>query len=111
VAGFPRAARLRSGKDFKRGLKARRCGSGRWFTASAVANQGDVARLGIVIGRRVLPQATRRNRIKRVTREHFRKLAAGFGPVDVVIRLRTRLTAEDMAEAEGEVERLLRGLA
>ena len=34
MAGFPRTARLRSGEDFKRGLKARRRGSGRWFTAS-----------------------------------------------------------------------------
>lgn len=111
MAGFPRAARLRSGEDFKRGLKARRRGSGRWFTASSVPNQGDRARLGIVVGRRVLPQATRRNRIKRITREHFRRLAAGLGPVDVVIRLRTKLPAEDMAAAEAEVERLLQELA
>jgi ribonuclease P protein component len=64
-----------------------------------------------VVGRRVLPQATRRNRIKRITREHFRRLAAGLGPVDVVIRLRTKLPAADMAAAEAEVERLLRELA
>lgn len=110
MAGFPRAARLRSGEDFKRNLKARRRGSGRWFTATAVANQGGHARLGMVIGRRVLAQATRRNRIKRVTREHFRRLATGFGAVDVVVRLRTKLAAEDMPEAEAEVERLLREL-
>ena len=41
MAGFPRTARLRSGEDFKRGLKARRRGSGRWFTASSVANHGN----------------------------------------------------------------------
>jgi ribonuclease P protein component len=107
VARFPRTARLRSGDDFKRGLKARRRGSGRWFTASCIANQLGCARLGIVIGRNVLPLAARRNRIKRVTREHFRRLAAGLGPVDVVLRLRTKLAVEDMQEAEAEVERLL----
>jgi ribonuclease P protein component len=111
VAGFPRAARLRSGEDFKRNLKARKRGSGRWFTASVVANQFARARLGMVIGRRVLAQATRRNRIKRVTREHFRRLATGLGPVDIVLRLRNKLAAEDMPEAEAEIERLLRELA
>ena len=111
MAGFPRTARLRSEEDFKRGLKARKRGSGRWFTASSVANHGNRARLGIVVGRRVLPQATSRNRIKRITWEHFRRLAAGLGPVDVVVRLRTKLSAADMAQAEAEVERLLRELA
>ena len=110
MAGFPRTARLRSGEDFRSSLRARRRGSGRWFTVSAVANHSAHARLGMVIGRRVLAQATRRNRIKRVTREHFRRLATGLGTVDVVVRLRTRLAAEDMAEAEAEVERLLREL-
>lgn len=111
MAAFPRAARLRSGEDFKRGLKARRRGSGRWFTASVVANQSGRARLGIVVGRKVLPQASRRNRIKRVTRERFRELAGRLGQVDVIIRLRTALCPEDMSAAEVEVEGLLRELA
>jgi ribonuclease P protein component len=111
VVGFPRAARLRSGQDFQRGLRARRRWSGRWFTASTVANQGHCARLGIVIGRRVLPQATRRNRLKRIAREHFRRLALGLGAVDVVVRLRSKVSEDDMAAAEAEVEQLFRGLA
>jgi ribonuclease P protein component len=111
MAGFPRAARLRSGEDFKRGLTARRRASGRWFTATIAANQSGRARLGIVIGRRVLPQATARNRIKRVTRERFREQAARLGAVDVIIRLRARLNSNDMPAAEAEVKRLLRELA
>ena len=111
MAGFPRAARLRSGEDFERGLKARRRASGRWFTATIAANQSGRARLGIVVGRRVLPRATERNRIKRVTRERFRALAPRLGAVDIVIRLRAKLNSEDMLVAEAEVERLLRELA
>ena len=111
MTGFPRATRLRSGEDFKRNLKARKRGSGRWFTASVVANQAGHARLGMVIGRRVLAQATRRNRIKRVTREQFRRLATGLGAVDIVVRLRSKLATEDMLEAEAEIVRLLRELA
>jgi ribonuclease P protein component len=111
MAGFPRAARLRSGEDFKRGLKARRRASGRWFTATSAANETGRARLGIVVGRRVLPQATGRNRIKRVARERFRALAPRLGAIDVIIRLRAKLNNEDMPAAEAEVERLLRELA
>lgn len=111
MAGFPRAARLRTGQDFERGRKASRRWSGQWIAASVVANQGDRARLGIVIGRRVLPQATRRNRLKRITREHFRRSAAGLGAVDVIVRLRSKVSAVEMAGAEAEVERLFRELA
>jgi ribonuclease P protein component len=111
MAGFPRAARLRSGEDFKRGLSARRRASGRWFTATVAANESGRARLGVVVGRKMLPQATGRNRIKRVTRERFRALAPRLGAVDVLVRLRAKLNSEDMPAAEAEVERLLRGLA
>ena len=111
MTGFPRAARLRSGEDFKRNLKARKRESGRWFTTSVTVNRIGHARLGMVIGRRVLAQATRRNRIKRVTREEFRRLAAGLGAVDIVVRLRSKLATEDMPQAEAEIERLLRKLA
>ena len=45
-----------------------------------------VARLGIVVGKRMIKHAVGRNRAKRVIRESFR-LSAGLPAMDIVVRL------------------------
>ena len=64
-----------------------------------------------MIGRRSLPRATLRNRIKRVVREQFRRVAEGLGEVDLLVRLRCKLAAGEMAAAEAELQNLLYNLS
>ncbi len=45
------------------------------------------ARLGLVVGRKLVKSAVGRNRIKRVLREQFRLRRAGLPKVDVIFRL------------------------
>ena len=45
-----------------------------------------VARLGIVVGKRVIKRAVGRNRAKRIIRESFR-LTAGLPAMDIVVRV------------------------
>ncbi len=45
------------------------------------------ARLGLVVGRKLVKSAVGRNRIKRILREQFRQRRAGLPTVDVIFRL------------------------
>ena len=44
-------------------------------------------RLGLVIAKRVFSKAVRRNRIKRIIRDGFRRKLSGLPPVDLVIQV------------------------
>ena len=45
------------------------------------------ARLGLIVGKKAVPKASARNRIKRVIRERFRTVQTELPPVDIVIRV------------------------
>jgi ribonuclease P protein component len=110
-APFPRAARLLTPKDFARlrGI-SRRVGS-RHFSAEVAANDLDGARLGLAVSRRVSKKAVRRNRIKRLARESFRRARAGLPAVDVLVIARGSADLEANAELRAELERLWRRIA
>ena len=52
----------------------------------AKPNEVGTARLGVVVGKRMVRRAVRRNRVKRRIRESFR-LAANLPPMDMVVRV------------------------
>lgn len=45
------------------------------------------ARLGLVVGKKLLKRAVDRNRVKRVIREQFRQVRPQLPPVDLIVRL------------------------
>lgn len=49
-------------------------------------NDAQAARLGLVVGKKILPRAVDRNRAKRAIRESFR-LAQRLPPLDIVVRV------------------------
>lgn len=63
------------------------------------------ARLGLIVPRKVVPQATRRNRYKRLMREAFRLRQHALGALDLVARVKA---ACDDAQFREEFARLLR---
>ena len=84
-ATLPRSARIRSSRAFvgvfRSGLRA----SDNFITLHAATNEETVARLGISVGRR-FGGAIRRNRIKRLVREAFRRIRHELPPgVDYVV--------------------------
>jgi len=76
---LPRPARLRAQKDFDRVLRHGVRASDQRITLYAAGNEVGTARLGIAAGRR-LGNAVRRNRIKRLVREAFRRLRHRLPP-------------------------------
>lgn len=65
--------------------------------AAARPNGRAKARLGLIVGKRVLKRAVDRNRAKRVIRESFRQ-RVDMPPVDVVVRLVVPWVAQADAE-------------
>ena len=61
------------------------------------------SRLGVALTRKLVPEATDRNRIKRVAREIFRRHAVKRGGFDCVISLRERFEAGHIGALRTEI--------
>lgn len=82
---FTRARRLLTSADFQAVFSAAEHRlSHRYYLVLSRSNQGAGPRLGMVVTRKNIRLATRRNRIKRVTRETFRHNLHVLGAVDVL---------------------------
>lgn len=65
------------------------------------------ARLGLVVGKKLVKHAVRRNLIKRLARECFRQKHAQLGRYDVVLRLISKPGYLDRCQIAQEVSMLL----
>jgi ribonuclease P protein component len=72
---------------------------------------GASARLGLVIGKKLLRHAVGRNCVRRIAREHFRLRRAGLPACDLVLRLAVRLAKPDRQALAADIETLLARLA
>lgn len=69
---FLPANRIKSGADFGHAYSKGNRARGKLMTVCVCANDKDVTRLGLSIGKRVWKSAVKRNRVRRVFREAFR---------------------------------------
>jgi ribonuclease P protein component len=85
---FPKRFRINDAREFDRVFKEatlrRRHGA---LRIAVVANRIRTARLGLVVGKRVVSDAHDRNRFRRVLRETFRKKRAQLPAVDLVVQV------------------------
>lgn len=109
-APFPRAARLLRAGDFARLRSGSRVGS-RHLTAQIAANTTGAARLGLAISKRVSKSAVRRNRIKRLARESFRRIRGELPAVDILVIARSSADEQDNADLRADIARLWRRIA
>ncbi len=103
---FSAQSRLRSKADFKRAFQGIRVGSKEFVV---YAKPASIAKLGIVISKKNLKLAVRRNRVKRVTREWYRtqQEAPGFELIVIANRAADALTNPAIREC---LDRLLQRL-
>jgi ribonuclease P protein component len=76
------------------------------YQVYAKPNGGMPARLGVVVSRRVTPQASRRNYSKRLAREVFRAEAGGLAGAEFVVRPRREITRQHSSAARAEIRDL-----
>jgi ribonuclease P protein component len=96
-----------SGRGVFDSLLRSRSARGDRFLVHAVANRGTVARLGIVITKRVAPRAVDRSYVKRLIRETFRREQQRLVGFDVLVRPRRLLSPADASAATSELRLLL----
>ena len=93
--------------EFERVLTHARRMSSRNFSAWALPNELDGARLGIIAGRKAARRAVDRNRGKRLIREWFRLAMTELPALDVIVQLRTPLREFDNNALRTELQQLL----
>lgn len=90
-SSFARCYRLTKTDEYSSVFGFRRAIRGRWLMLHYQPGQpGGSARLGLVVGKKLLKRAVDRNRVKRVIRDQFRRLRAELPAVDLVVRLAAR---------------------
>ena len=72
--------------------------------------RGVPGRTGFVIGKKALPRAVDRNRLRRMLRESLRRNRPALAPYDLIVRLKRGCPPAAFSEVRSEAERLLRTL-
>jgi ribonuclease P protein component len=87
----------------------RRC-EGTWLQIVAVPAQAGPGRVGYVIGKKALPHAVDRNRVRRVLREELRRARPGIEDFDVIVRLKRACARHEVPAVAAEAAMLLNAL-
>lgn len=81
------------------------------FVILSRANGLDRARLGLAISRRHIDSAVKRNTVKRVIRESFRRHRAELGGLDIVVMAQPATAGADKRALAGSLARHWKKLA
>jgi ribonuclease P protein component len=104
---FSRALRL-DGPHAYAAVFAFKCRvTGEMFQVYARPNGTPIARFGIVVSKRIIPQAVARNYCKRLAREVFRAERAALAGVDLVVRPCSAVMSALSSAARAEIRDLL----
>lgn len=103
---FARYQRLTQAIQFKR-VFANACKKAdQHFTLLFRTNEEKQARLGMVVAKRHIKHAVKRNRVKRLIRECFRQHTIKQKPVDIVILLRRDVTGLNNQKIRASLNKL-----
>lgn len=100
---FPSDLRIRKGSDFKKVFEKGKKFSSGHYTIIFAPNSLGFPRLGLVVGKKRIGSAVKRNRTKRVVREVFRKNKSVFNSLDVLILPKKGSEGLDYKKAEEEI--------
>ena len=106
TARFTKGARLRYRQEFLRAQAQGKRFHTRHFGVTLAPMAEDHPRLGLVATRR-MGKAVRRNRVKRLLREFFRRHQTGLPAFDLVIMAKKGASALGYHQVEEELGRLL----
>ncbi|MFI3245113.1 MAG: ribonuclease P protein component [Ferrimonas sp.] len=108
---FGRELRLLTPGDFKSVFANPTRAASPHLTLLAIANDVDHPRLGLTVAKKHVKKACQRNRIKRLTRDSFRRHQHDLPNVDIVVIAKKGIDGLDNAEIHQLIEKLWRKLA
>ena len=95
---FPNSSRVRQSKDFEQAFRHKGIVN-KWFIIYISDSKHEVARLGMVVSKRIIAKSVSRNLAKRLIREIFRHQSTHLPPLDFIVRIRRKLSIDSCAEA------------
>ena len=102
-AKLPRAARLLNAKQytnvFKHGYFVYRH---RGVGIRVLENSGNTPRIGVIVPKKGNRLAVRRNRIKRLVRDHFRVAKGHLKNFDIIVHVTNAVTDEELIRILGQ---------
>ena len=102
-ATFPRAARLLNAEQytnvFQHGYFVHHQ---RGVGIRVLENSGNTPRIGVIVPKKGNRLAVRRNRIKRLVRDHFRVARGHLKNVDIIVHVTTAVTDEELIRVLGQ---------
>lgn len=106
---FPRQYRLTKTDEYSSVFGFKRAIRGKLFLLHYGPRKeaGEPARLGLVIGKKLLKHAVQRNLVKRIAREQFRLMQPELPARDILFRLAVKLKKPDRREVAAEIVQLL----
>ena len=96
---FGRALKMRKTDEFSSVFRFRCVAGGPGLDVLAAPNGLDQARLGLIVPKKVIATAVARNRIKRLLREAFRLHQAELTGLDVIARIKSRVSEDRLQQA------------
>jgi ribonuclease P protein component len=105
---FPKELKIRTNSEYEEIFGKSKRLSTEHFNILCAPNSLGYPRLGLVVGKKAVPGAVERNRIKRVLREVFRLNKPLFGSMDVVFVAKRGSEKLDYALAKREIEEIVR---
>jgi ribonuclease P protein component len=104
--GLPRRARLIKTDDFSSVFNFRKRVAGPYLIIYYRYNQATHPRLGMIVSKKVAASSVKRNYMRRVLREFFRKQQSRLGNVDLVIRVQKSFSRQDFSAIQQEFANL-----
>jgi ribonuclease P protein component len=101
---FPRRLRLTRAVDFQQVFKNNIRRSDACITILVSKKTGDYPRLGFAIARKQVPKAVKRNALKRLFRESFRRNQHRLPARDMVIMVRREILAVELAKIRSALD-------
>lgn len=108
---FKPAQRLRQKSEFDRVYRDARRFADALFAIFTHSTGGGTPRLGLAIAARIIGNAVKRNRIKRLVRESFRQHQHELPPVDIVVNARSGARTADNAAIVRSLEKHWRAVS
>jgi ribonuclease P protein component len=102
---FPRRLRLTRSFEFQQVFKNNTRCADTGMTILVGKRQGESPRLGFAIARKQIPTAVRRNRLKRLFRESFRKAQHRLPAHDLVIMVKREILSSEPEQIRAAVEK------
>ncbi len=105
-SSFPAKFKVKTSRDFRNILSEGTKAHSKNFILYAKPNSLGFPRLGVSVGKKASASAVRRNRMKRVLREVFRKNKPEFCSNDVVFIIKNDVSGKKFSELRSEIRKL-----